>query len=95
MDCGTPAICMAWLTLAPVHAVGVRPLHAVDGTTDVVSVVRLFRAERCTQVLVRGAGSSGGRIVASGPPEQLTTAADSRTGAYLQRFFAGAASDGR
>ena len=42
-----------------------------------------------------GAGSSGGRIVASGPPEQLTTAADSRTGAYLQRFFAGAASDGR
>ena len=40
------------LTLAPVHAVGVRPLHAVDGATDVVSVVRLFRAERCTQVQI-------------------------------------------
>ncbi|MFO0579422.1 MAG: excinuclease ABC subunit UvrA [Polyangia bacterium] len=36
-----------------------------------------------------GAGDKGGRIVASGPPEQLTTVADSRTGAYLQRYFAG------
>ena len=42
------------LTLAPVHAVGVRPLHTVDAETDVVSVVRVFRAERTTQVLVRG-----------------------------------------
>jgi CBS domain-containing protein len=43
------------LTLAPVQAVGVRALHTVDAATDVVSVVRLFRAERTTQVLVRGA----------------------------------------
>lgn len=41
------------LTLAPVQAVGVRPLPVVDADADVVSVVRLFRAQRCTEVLVR------------------------------------------
>ncbi len=49
------------LTLAPVQSVGLRTLHAVDAAADVVSVVRLFRAQRCTQVLVRGVdGAPGG-----------------------------------
>lgn len=49
------------LTLAPVRDVGVRPQHTVDAATDVVSVVRLFRAERTTQVLVRVSGNGGDR----------------------------------
>lgn len=49
------------LTLAPVQSVGLRALQTVDAATDVVSVVRLFRASRCSQVLVRGvAGAPGG-----------------------------------
>ncbi len=56
LDAGLGRHQLQSLTLAPVRAVGVRPLHGVDAATDVVSVVRLFRAERCTQVLVHGAG---------------------------------------
>lgn len=41
------------LSLARVDQVGVRPAHMVDADTDIVSVVRLFAAERVTHVLVR------------------------------------------
>ncbi len=50
------------LTLARVHQVGVRPLHLVDAGTDIVSVVRLFSAQRCTQVLVRDATQQPPRL---------------------------------
>jgi len=56
LDAGLGRHQLQSLTLAPVRAVGVRPLHTVDAATDVVSVVRLFRRERTTQVLVRGSG---------------------------------------
>lgn len=36
-----------------------------------------------------GAGEEGGRIVATGPPEELARAAASRTAPYLARFLAG------
>jgi excinuclease ABC subunit A len=36
-----------------------------------------------------GAGDEGGRIVASGPPEEIAQAAGSRTAPYLARFLAG------
>jgi len=50
------------LTLAPVQSVGLRPLQAVDAACDVVSVVRLFRERRCTQVLVRGVDTAPGGL---------------------------------
>ena len=65
LDAGLGQHQLQSLTLAPVRAVGVRPLHTVDAATDVVSVVRLFRAERCTQVLVRGL--DGPAAAACGP----------------------------
>ena len=43
------------LTMARVDQAAVRPAHTVDAATDVVSVVRLFSAQRVTNVLVRDA----------------------------------------
>ena len=43
------------LTLARIDQVGVRPALTVDAATDIVSVVRLFAAQRITNVLVRDA----------------------------------------
>ena len=43
------------LTMARVDQVGVRPALTVDAATDIVSVVRLFAAQRITNVLVRDA----------------------------------------
>ena len=43
------------LTMARIDQVGVRPAHMVDAATDIVSVVRLFAAQRITNVLVRDA----------------------------------------
>jgi CBS domain-containing protein len=48
------------LTLARVDQAVVRPAHEVDGSTDVVSVVRLFTRERTTHVLVRDTDAQGG-----------------------------------
>ncbi len=59
LDAGLGRHQLQSLTLAPVQAVGVRPLNTVDASTDVVSVVRQFRAERSAQVLVRGADGLG------------------------------------
>ncbi|GCL64899.1 DUF294 nucleotidyltransferase-like domain-containing protein [Pseudaquabacterium pictum] len=56
LDAGLGRHQLQSLTLAPVRAVGVRPLHTVEAAMDVVSVVRLFRSARTTQVLVRGDG---------------------------------------
>ncbi|MBY0454760.1 MAG: CBS domain-containing protein [Burkholderiaceae bacterium] len=42
------------LTLARVDAAYLRPAHTVDAQTDIVSVVRLFQAQRITSVLVTG-----------------------------------------
>ena len=41
------------LSMARVEQVGVRPVHTVDASTDVVSVVRLFSEQRTSHVLVR------------------------------------------
>ncbi len=41
------------LSMASVEEAFVRPAHYVDGGTDIVSVVRLFHAERIANVLVR------------------------------------------
>lgn len=41
------------LTMARVDEAFVRPAHFVDADTDIVSVVKLFQAERTTTVLVR------------------------------------------
>ncbi|MEO8136625.1 MAG: putative nucleotidyltransferase substrate binding domain-containing protein [Betaproteobacteria bacterium] len=43
------------LTMARVDEAFVRPPHFVDGDTDVVSIVKLFQAERITTVLVEDA----------------------------------------
>ncbi|MDD2712836.1 MAG: putative nucleotidyltransferase substrate binding domain-containing protein [Simplicispira sp.] len=42
------------LTLARVDQAYLRPAHSVDAQTDIVSVVRLFQAQRTTSVLVTG-----------------------------------------
>lgn len=42
------------LTLARVDQAYLRPAHTVDAGTDIVSVVRLFQAQRTTNVLVTG-----------------------------------------
>ncbi|NMM77685.1 putative nucleotidyltransferase substrate binding domain-containing protein [Acidovorax sp. SRB_24] len=48
------------LTLARVDAAYLRPAHTVDAGCDIVSVVRLFQAQRTTSVLVTGlAGGLG------------------------------------
>lgn len=52
------------LTMARVDQVVLRAAVVVDAGTDIVSVVRLFNAQRITSVLVRGAGGH-----ASQPPE--------------------------
>ena len=44
------------LTMARVDQVVLRAAVVVDASTDIVSVVRLFNAQRITSVLVRGAG---------------------------------------
>jgi len=41
------------LSMARVEQVGVRPVHTVGASTDVVSVVRLFSEQRTSHVLVR------------------------------------------
>ncbi|WP_399681146.1 DUF294 nucleotidyltransferase-like domain-containing protein [Xenophilus sp.] len=51
---------MQSLALARVDAVGLRPPHFVDAALDVLSVVRLFQAERSTAVLVRDAPPAPG-----------------------------------
>jgi excinuclease ABC subunit A len=65
----------------------------VDAGNTVVVVeheLRVVAASDWVIDLGPGAGNQGGRIVGCGPPEQLTTIADSRTGAYLRRFLSGA-----
>ena len=42
------------LTMARVEQAYLRPAHTVDAATDIVSVVRLFQAQRTTNVLVTG-----------------------------------------
>ena len=42
------------LTLARVDQAYLRPAHSVDAQTDIVSVVRVFQAQRTTSVLVTG-----------------------------------------
>jgi CBS domain-containing protein len=41
------------LTMARVDEAFLRPAHFVDASTDILSVVRLFQAQRTTNVLVR------------------------------------------
>ncbi len=48
------------LTLARVDEAYLRPAHTVDAALDVVSVVRLFQAQRTTSVLVSGMASGLG-----------------------------------
>lgn len=48
---------MQSLAMARVDAVGLRAAHLVDGALDVLSVVRLFQAERSTAVLVQDAAA--------------------------------------
>ena len=48
------------LTMAQVSEAFLRPAHFVDGATDVLSVVKLFAAQRTSNVLVRDAGAGGG-----------------------------------
>lgn len=50
------------LTMARVDQAVVRPAHTVDASTDVVSVVRLFNAQRITNVLVRDASVQPPRL---------------------------------
>jgi CBS domain-containing protein len=45
------------LSMARVDEAFVRPAHCVDASTDIVSVVRLFQAERTVNVLVRDSRS--------------------------------------
>lgn len=52
------------LTLARVDQAYLRPAHTVDAGTDIVSVVRLFQAQRTTNVLVTGLNNvPGGKII--------------------------------
>ena len=50
------------LTMARVDEAFVRPAHFVDAATDIVSVVKLFQAERTTTVLVRDAACDPPRL---------------------------------
>jgi CBS domain-containing protein len=50
------------LSLARVDEAFVRPAHFVDADTDIVSVVKLFQAERTTTVLVRDRASIPPRL---------------------------------
>ena len=50
------------LTMARVDEAFVRPAHFVDADTDIVSVVRLFQAERTTSVLVRDRSTQPPRL---------------------------------
>ncbi len=50
------------LTMARVDEAFVRPAHFVDADTDIVSVVKLFQAERTTTVLVRDQASRPPRL---------------------------------
>lgn len=53
---------MQSLTLARVDEAFVRPAHVVDAQTDIVSVVKVFQAQRTTNVLVRDSSSEPARI---------------------------------
>ena len=50
------------LTMARVDEAFVRPAHFVDADTDIVSIVKLFQAERTTTVLVRDQASDPPRL---------------------------------
>ena len=50
------------LTMARVDEAFVRPPHFVDADTDIVSIVKLFQAERTTTVLVRDHASTPPRL---------------------------------
>jgi CBS domain-containing protein len=50
------------LTMARVDEAFVRPAHFVDAVTDIVSVVKLFQAERTATVLVRDAACDPPRL---------------------------------
>ena len=50
------------LSMARVDEAFVRPAHCVDASTDIVSVVRLFQAERTVNVLVRDSHSTPPRM---------------------------------
>ena len=53
---------MQSLSMARVDEAFVRPAHFVDAGTDIVSIVRLFQAERTTTVLVRDQASDPPRL---------------------------------
>jgi CBS domain-containing protein len=53
---------MQSLTLARVDAAFLRPAHFVDAATDIVSVVKLFQAQRSTSVLVRDTSTQPVRL---------------------------------
>ncbi|WP_119153797.1 putative nucleotidyltransferase substrate binding domain-containing protein [Caldimonas tepidiphila] len=53
---------MQSLTMARVGQAVVRPAHFVDASTDIVSVVKLFQAQRTTHVLVRDTRSEPPRL---------------------------------
>ncbi|MDR0227267.1 MAG: DUF294 nucleotidyltransferase-like domain-containing protein [Burkholderiaceae bacterium] len=53
------------LTLARVDQAYLRPAHVVDASTDIVSVVRLFQAQRTTSVLVSGLAAGLGIFTAT------------------------------
>jgi len=50
------------LSVARVEQAGVRPAHFVDGETDIVSVVKVFQAQRIGSVLVRDSRSDPPRL---------------------------------
>jgi len=50
------------LTMARVDQAVLRQVPVVDAATDIVSVVRLFTAQRVTSVLVRGLGADGAQL---------------------------------
>ncbi|MEF7617430.1 DUF294 nucleotidyltransferase-like domain-containing protein [Aquincola sp. MAHUQ-54] len=50
------------LTMARVQEAAIRPVQEVDASTDIVSVARLFSAQRTDRVLVRDAGATPPRL---------------------------------
>jgi CBS domain-containing protein len=64
------------LTMARVDQLAVRPVQWVEADADVVSVVRLFTAQRVTSVLVRPppAPAGAGQAATAGEPGIFTTA---------------------
>ena len=80
------------LTMARVDQVVLRAAVVVDAGTDIVSVVRLFNAQRITSVLVRGAGGQASQPPALSSLGIFTTAGLQRAilqGSPLDRLTVG------